>query len=367
MSSAKKIFSNLGQGLNNLFRGSSWENGNKVPSSAADQNEFNSLPMPYCNQVQENLDIVVQNEHLPESEINEIQTEPCMEKTLQEHKQIMNTTNESQHTLTPFVVRNANEVPTHRPVISAPSVIRENSRSNSENPDAFVTVNRDIFSEHKFQNDNFSTPFSHDNFGPGQKLSFDNSPYNRRGNDQSQYTDTAVGYGTIFNTNKRVVHENEAKWQNDVLAMTSNNVADVITQECEWGSQRGNGLTYADSQEDWQMLDSNRSSRKDSRGEINASLRNEQRAYRRDVFENEKNLAGARRQSNEPYYRGSIGKSIENYRSPIYEQKYEFSDSSRQHHNATHNRNNFGRPSFYDKPVPFSGANQRQDSSQIHF
>lgn len=113
------------------------------------------------------------------------------------------------------------------------------------------------------------------------------------------------------------------------------------------------------------MLGSNRPSRKETRGEISQSSWNEQRACRRDVFENDKNLAGARRNNNEQPW-GSVGKPIENNWTRINEQKFEFSDN-RQPCTATQNRNNFGTLSYCDRAETFSSVNPRPDYSQIDF
>ncbi|CAC5393545.1 unnamed protein product [Mytilus coruscus] len=198
MSSAKKIFSNLGASFNRLLLGSETENEKEIPCNSKE-----SKSLSYGNQVYKFSENENEQINLPESETN----------------------NEQDR--------------------NSPSVIRE--CITSRDPDMITSnLNKDTFFEQRQQDavnyDNISTPVSHGIFGSKHNLTFVDSPRDYPLLDQSYITNVEDRNGQNDNTLMHTHQRRDVKWRNVKTTSTGDHMTNVIPQECERGSNWENVL-----------------------------------------------------------------------------------------------------------------------------
>ncbi|CAC5419746.1 unnamed protein product [Mytilus coruscus] len=231
MSSAKKIFSNLGASFNRLLQGSETENGKEIPCNTKE-----SKSLSYGNQVYKFSENENEQINLPESETN-IQTQFVNfenPSTVNTHNRDFSThLSNEQNTITPSVVRHININEQDR---NSRSVIRE--CITSRDPDMITSnLNKDTFFEQRQQDavnyDNISTPVSHGIFGSKHNLTFVDSPRDYPLLDQSYITNVEDRNGQNDNTSMHTHQRRDVKWRNVKTTSTGDHMTNVIPQECE--------------------------------------------------------------------------------------------------------------------------------------
>ncbi|CAC5414605.1 unnamed protein product [Mytilus coruscus] len=240
MSSAKKIFSNLGASFNRLLLGSETENGKEIPCNSKE-----SKSLSYGNQVYKFSENENEQINLPESETNTQTQFVNFENpsTVNTHNRDFSThLSNEQNTITPSVVRHININEQDR---NSPSVIRE--CITSRDPDMITSnLNKDTFFEQRQQHavnyDNISTPVSHGIFGSKHNLTFVDSPRDYPLLDQSYITNVEDRNGQNDNTLMHTHQRRDVKWRNVKTTSTGDHMTNVIPQECERGSNWENVL-----------------------------------------------------------------------------------------------------------------------------
>lgn len=295
MSSAKKIFSNLGVGFRRLLHGgdSGNENGINVPYN---KKEEMTDSQSYCNQIYK----FETNEHesdLPENELD-VRTHSVSafvhETPRVTHTDTQISSSHEQNTITPSVFRH-NYLSDER---MSPSVIRYNSKDpetpackvgtvatefNADRPDIFSTQ-----SAHNNACCTSSTPFSRENFESGHKLLFDDSPCNKSFRGQSFKTNTIDCNRQNSKMFERDTHfQNDVKWRDDVMTSTGDHLTHV--QECG----KGNNQINRDKINETSFVSRNKTSR-----DVNQTYLFDTQTNPRDEFTNNTHLAGACQNTN---------------------------------------------------------------------